>query len=70
MNDKVKKWLKYAGIRAIKTVAQTAIATVQSSAVIGSINWIMVITSSLLAGFLSLLSSVRGLPELEEKNTQ
>lgn len=60
------KWFKAAGVRAIKTVAQTAIATIGTSAVISEVNWLMVGSASLLAGILSLLTSVAGLPELEE----
>ena len=63
----MKKWIKAAGIRAIKTVAQTAIATIGTSALISDVNWKIVISASLLAGILSLLTSVAGLPELEEK---
>lgn len=63
----MKKWIKCAGIRAIKTIAQTAIATIGTSAVISDVNWKIVISASLLAGILSLLTSVAGLPELEEK---
>lgn len=58
-----KKWLKLAGIRAVKTVAQTAVATIGTSAVIGDVNWLSVGSASLLAGVLSLLTSVAGLPE-------
>ena len=58
-----KKWLKVAGIRAVKTVAQTTVATIGTSAVIGDINWLAVGSASLLAGVLSLLTSVAGLPE-------
>lgn len=63
-----KKWLKAAGVRAIKTVAQTAIATIGTSAVIGDVNWVMVASASALAGLLSLLTSVAGLPELENES--
>ena len=60
-----KQWLKAAGIRAIKTIAQTAIATIGTSAVLDEVNWIMVASASALAGILSLLTSVAGLPEVE-----
>ena len=60
------KWWKAAGIRAIKTVAQTAVATIGTSAAIGDVNWLMVGSASLLAGVLSLLTSVAGLPEVQE----
>ena len=62
----MKKWLKAAGIRAIKTIAQTAIATIGTSAVMGEVNWLAVGSASLLAGILSLLTSIAGLPELKE----
>jgi hypothetical protein len=62
-----KEWIKAAGIRALKTVAQTAIATIGTSAVISEVNWIMVVSASVLAGLLSLLTSVAGLPELKSK---
>ena len=58
-----KKWLKCAGIRAVKTVAQTAVATIGTRAVFSEIKWEAVLSASLLAGFLSLLTSVAGLPE-------
>jgi hypothetical protein len=61
-----KNWLKAAGVRAIKTVAQTAVATIGTSAVIGDVNWVMVASASALAGILSLLTSVAGLPEVKE----
>lgn len=64
MKEQTKKWVKAAGIRAIKTVAQTAIATIGTSAVMGEVNWIMVGSAALLAGILSLLTSVAGLPEV------
>ena len=60
-----KKWAKAAGIRAIKTVAQTAVATIGTAAVMGDVNWMMVLSASALAGVLSLLTSVAGLPEVE-----
>lgn len=61
-----KSWIKAAGIRAIKTVAQTAVATIGTAAVMGQVNWIMVGSASALAGILSLLTSVAGLPELRD----
>lgn len=61
-----KLWWKAAGARAIKTIAQTAVATIGTSAVISEVNWLMVGSSALLAGILSLLTSVAGLPEVEE----
>jgi hypothetical protein len=63
-----RKWLKAAGIRAVKTVAQTAVATIGTSAVLGDVNWVMVASASALAGILSVLTSVAGLPEVESNN--
>ena len=61
------KWWKAAGIRAIKTVAQTAVATIGTSAVISEVNWLIVAAASALAGILSLLTSIAGLPEVKEE---
>ena len=61
-----KLWWKAAGIRAIKTVAQTAIASIGTSVVLSSVNWLAVLSASALAGILSLLTSLAGLPEVEK----
>jgi hypothetical protein len=61
------KWIKAAGVRAIKPIAQTAVATIGTSAVMGDVNWEMVLSASVLAGILSLLTSVAGLPEVPEE---
>ena len=60
-----KNWVKAAGIRAIRTVAQTAIATIGTAAVLGDVNWVMVGSAAVLAGILSMLTSVAGLPEVK-----
>lgn len=62
-----KEWWKAAGVRAIKTVAQTAIATIGTAAVMSQVNWLAVLSASALAGILSLLTSLAGLPEVNEK---
>lgn len=64
---RIIKWLEAAGIRALKTVAETAVATIGVSAVMSEVDWLAVGSASLLAGILSLLISVKGLPELDEK---
>lgn len=61
-----RKWFKAAGTRALKTVAQTAVATIGTSALLSEVNWIAVASASVLAGILSLLTSTAGLPEVEE----
>ncbi len=66
MSTKAKKWIKAAGIRAIRTVAQTAVATIGVSAVMQDVNWAMLGSASLLAGVLSVLTSIAGLPEAED----
>lgn len=67
MKYSFKDWIKAAGIRAIKTVAQTALATIGSAAILGEVNWILVGSTSAMAGILSLLTSIAGLPELDKK---
>ena len=66
----LKQWIKAAGVRAIKTVAQTAVATIGTSAAMGDVNWAFVGSASLLAGILSLLTSVAGLPEVKEESDE
>lgn len=62
-----KSWLKAAGIRSLKTIAQTAVATIGTTAVLAQVDWKTVISASILAGILSMLTSIGGLPEVEEK---
>lgn len=66
IKNNASTWAKCAAIRALKTVAQTAIATIGTTAVIEAVDWKVIVSASLLAGFLSLLTSVAGLPEVEE----
>ena len=70
MKTNFKKWLKAAAIRAIKTIAQTAIATIGTSLVISEVNWVAVASASVLAGILSILTSVAGLPEVPEEEEE
>ena len=67
MSKKVVNWIKAAGVRAVKTVAQTAVATIGTAVVMDEVNWMMVGSAALLAGVLSLLTSVAGLPELSDE---
>ena len=66
MSSKTKTWIKAAAIRAVKTIAQTAIATIGSAALLSSVDWRVVLSASLLAGVLSVLTSIAGLPEVRE----
>ena len=65
MNDKIKNWIRFAGVRAIKTVAQSALGIIGTSVVMGEVDWLVVGSAALLAGVVSLLTSVAGLPELK-----
>ena len=65
MSDKTKKWFKAAAVRAVKTVAQTAVATIGTAAAMASVDWKLVASASLLAGVLSMLTSIAGLPEVK-----
>lgn len=69
MKKNFKAWIKAAAVRAIKTVAQTAAATISTAAVLGEVDWVMVASASALAGILSLLTSVAGLPEVDVGDT-
>lgn len=67
MSEKWKLWWKAAGVRAVKTIAQTCIATIGASALLSDVNWIIVLSTAVLAGVLSLLTSVAGLPEVKQE---
>lgn len=67
MQKKTEKWLKAAGVRAVKTMAQTFIATIGSAAVLAAVDWKVVVSATVLAGILSVATSVAGLPEVEEE---
>lgn len=66
MKENLKNWVKAAGIRALKTVAQTAVATIGTTALMSEVNWLAVVSASVLAGLLSILTSVAGLPEVSK----
>ena len=67
MSDKTKKWIKAAAVRAVKTMAQTFIATIGPAAVLAAVDWKVVVSATVLAGILSVATSVAGLPEVEEE---
>lgn len=67
MSTKTKNWIKAALVRAVKTIAQTAVATIGTATVFSEVNWTMVVSASLLAGLLSILTSIAGLPEVGEE---
>lgn len=68
MKTNFKLWIKCASVRALKTICQTAIATIGTSAVMSEVDWLLVGSASLLSGILSLLTSIAGLPEVDEKS--
>lgn len=67
MSEKTKKWLHCAGVRAIRTVAQTFVASIGTATVMGDVNWPMVLSASVLSGVLSIATSIGGLPEVEKE---
>ena len=70
MSSRTKQWIKAALVRAVKTVAQTAIATIGTSALLSEVNWIVVASASILAGILSILTSIAGLPEVDDADPE
>lgn len=70
MSDYWKNWWKAAGVRAVKTIAQTAVATIGASAVLSQVDWLTVASASILAGVLSVLTSVSGLPEVSKETNE
>ena len=68
MKSNIKQWIKAAGIRAVKTVAQTAAAVIGTSSLLGQVDWIAVVSAAVLAGVLSLLTSLAGLPEAKSED--
>ena len=64
-----KQWLKCATVRAVKTIAQTAVSTIVVTAMMNEVNWVAVVSASLLSGILSMLTSISGLPEVKEDTT-
>jgi hypothetical protein len=70
MTIKTRTWIKAAAVRAVRTVAQTAIATIGTAVVVGNVNWVYVISASVLAGILSVLTSLTGLPEVDTKGAE
>lgn len=69
-NQDFKSWVKAAAVRAIKTVAQTAVAAIGTSAAMGDVNWTFIGSTALLSGIVSVLTSIAGLPEVPEKSVE
>jgi hypothetical protein len=70
MTIKTRTWIKAAAVRAVRTIAQTAIATIGTAVVVGNVNWVYVVSASVLAGILSVLTSLTGLPEVDTKGAE